>query len=307
MALEPNWNDSAPVHWHVTRQSTRHSLVPRGGGMSNIAWALCSWLGSVAVYCNISTIVCPSSVELMCIVSFVSFLVCVDNSIHPVRPLPSFYPSDRPLFFFSVSVSCCLLSPYSSPQFRAIYQVQPLNHSSSTATSLAISFLSFAPFSCRLTCCHHLSTHTLSLFPYLWGLFLCRVSCFHPRCVTKCTSPCLTRLHLCAGQQPEGGQCAQTVDHRGPRASSQETLLLRTLSGRHAVRTHHQQASHRHRFLGRALWIQQPASRPQPTPSSIQGDRQEETQGTREIWRATWRSESVWQQKSKFGFCISFA
>lgn len=122
------------------------------------------------------------------------------------------------------------------------------------------------------------------LFPLLFVMFspalhpLLSVKFFNDS-IIKCTWPYLTWLHLHVGQQPEGGQCAQTVDHRGPRASSQETLLLRTLSGWHAVRTYHQQAPHRHRFLGRALWIQQPASRPQPTPSSIQGDRQEETQG----------------------------
>lgn len=82
-----------------------------------------------------------------------------------------------------------------------------------------------------------------------------------------------------AGQQPAGGQRAEAVDHRGAGPAGQEALLLRAVPGRHAVRTHHQQASHRHRLLGRALRVQQPARRPQPPPSPIQGDGQEETQG----------------------------
>ncbi|KAK7886433.1 hypothetical protein WMY93_026054 [Mugilogobius chulae] len=48
----------------------------------------------------------------------------------------------------------------------------------------------------------------------------------------------------------KSGQRAQTVDHRGPRASCQKALLLRAVPGRHAVRAHHQQAPHRHCVLG---------------------------------------------------------
>lgn len=184
------------------------------------------------------------------------------------------------------AVVCLCIQVESSKQF---FMCSLQSDSSSSAMSATISFLfPFLLFSCRLS--------TLPLLPYLFSLMfvilypamyhLPSVKLFNHSIIT-CIWPYLTSFHLIAGQQPEGGQCAQTVDHRSPRASSQETLLLRALFGRHAVCTHHQQAPHRHRFLGRALWIQQPASRPQPTPSSIQRNGQEETQGDKEICRVT--------------------
>lgn len=162
MAFEPNWNDSVPVRWDITLQSTRQSLFP--WGVSNIARALWSWLGSVAVYRNITTIVCPSSSQHMCIVSFVSFYVEVDYFFHPVRPL------SPPLLSFTLSVIllfCVAVMLSSVSVFKSSVESNP----SSTAYN--------PPCHQPFLSCHLLGSpagwpavafysHTLSLFPYVW-------------------------------------------------------------------------------------------------------------------------------------------
>lgn len=87
------------------------------------------------------------------------------------------------VIFLSVSLSCCLLSLYSRPALRAVHQVQPTIHSNSTAMSPAIYFLSFILFSCRLTCCRLLFTHSVSVSIRL-NLFFCCLSCFPLHCTT---------------------------------------------------------------------------------------------------------------------------
>lgn len=69
------------------------------------------------------------------------------------------------------------------------------------------------------------------------------------------------------------------MDHRGPRPPGEEALLLRAVSGRHAVRANHQQTADGHGVLGRTLRVQQPPGHPQPETAPVQGDGQEETEG----------------------------
>ncbi len=91
----------------------------------------------------------------------------------------------------------------------------------------------------------------------------------------------LCRLYFShSGQQSTRRQRSEAVDHRGPWAPTQKALLLWTVLGWHALRPHHQQAPNRYCLLGWALWVQQPASCPQPPPSPLQRDGQEKTQGT---------------------------
>lgn len=83
-----------------------------------------------------------------------------------------------------------------------------------------------------------------------------------------------------SGQQSTRRQRSEAVDHRGPWTPTQKTLLLWTVLRWHALRPHYQQTPNWYCLLGWALWVQQPASCPQPPPSPLQRDGQEKTQGT---------------------------
>ena len=72
-----------------------------------------------------------------------------------------------------------------------------------------------------LCLCHHVFEFPSLLFLYVFPYFASStLSEAFLMTVIGCVWLCLTSLPLHSGQQPEGGQCAQTVDHRGPWASS---------------------------------------------------------------------------------------
>lgn len=177
----------------------------------------------------------------MCIVSCVCLLAHVDYFFQPFSYLIFYYLSSVCLWH---AVFCLCIQDQSSKQFIMC----SLQSDSSSTTMSANHFFPVLWFSSPAGWpAVALYSHRLPLLPYLFSFMFVT---FHPvmyllflklfnSVIIRCIWSYLTTFHLYTGQQPEGGQCAQIVDHRGTRASSQETLLLRALSGRHAVCTHH--------------------------------------------------------------------
>ena len=149
MAFEPRLKWLSPqFNWNVTLQSTRRSLLP--WGMSNIALVFVimirkrSCLQKHFHHC-LSLV---SAAHVLCVI-FVSCVV-VDYVLHPVSSSSSPLASS---VFFPFHVAVMLSSVFKSDLSHTVFGLQ----------SPAISFLSFTLFSCRLTCCRPLFTHSASL------------------------------------------------------------------------------------------------------------------------------------------------